>query len=169
MGFVKMLKIRRFKESDLDGVYETITLAFETASIAKVYEPDKFKIWHDMYTKEGILNYAKQRHMYVAVYNEKIVGCATVSPMKPMTAFVSCVYVNKNYQGMGIAHKLIEALEKDEISQKAGKMLLHAILTSKTFYEKIGFHIEESFPEIIYDTGVEVIQLVREVNHIPNS
>ena len=67
-----------------------------------------------MYTKKCILGYSKLRHMYVAVYNGKVVGCAAVSPVESM-AFVSCVYINNNYQGLGIGKKLIEALEKDDI------------------------------------------------------
>ena len=64
---------------------------------------------------------------------------------------------------MGIGKKLLSALEEDEISIKSGKMRLHATLTSRKFYEKAGFHMEEDPPEIIYDTGVEVIQLIKEL------
>ena len=64
---------------------------------------------------------------------------------------------------MGIGRKLINALEKDEISVKAGKIFLHALLTARKFYEKLCFHIEEDFPEIIRDTYVDIIQLVKEL------
>ena len=33
-----MLEIRRFRETDLDDVYETINVGLATAVIAKVYE-----------------------------------------------------------------------------------------------------------------------------------
>ena len=87
-----------------------------------------------MYTKKCILGYSKLRHIYVADYDGKVVGCAAVPPVDSM-AYISCVYINNNYQGMGIGKKL-----------KAGKMFLHALLTARKFYEKLGFHIEGGLP-----------------------
>jgi len=154
--------IRRFEEKDLDDVHETIAQALETAAISKVYEPEKLEIWHESYSKKCILGLSKLRHLYVADLDGKVVGCAAVS-YDESKAFVSCVYINNNYQGMGIGRKLITALENDEISQKTKKMFLHAVLTAKKFYEKMGFHIEGDFPEITDDNGVEVVLLIKEL------
>ena len=57
----------------------------------------------------------------------------------------------------------MSALEKDEISINAGKMFLHAVLTAIKFYEKMGFRFEEECPEIILDSGVEVVTMVKEL------
>ena len=41
---MEVVKIRRFEEADLDGVFETIQKALETAVLAKIYEPADFEI-----------------------------------------------------------------------------------------------------------------------------
>ena len=156
------VQIRRFTESDLHGVHETIMKSLYSDLLAKVYEPSKFIIWRDVYTPKYILGLSKMRHLYVAVYKEQIVGCAAVSQDKSM-AYIGCVYIDSDYQGLKIGKKLMSALEKDEISINAGKMFLHAVLTAIKFYKKMGFHYEKEYPEIILDSGIEVVTMVKEL------
>ena len=75
-------------------------------------------------------------------------GYAAVS-LEDSMAYVSCVYINNKYQGIGAGTKLMAALEKDEISPKAGKMFLHANLTASTFYKKLGFHSDKRIISIL--------------------
>ena len=156
------VEIRRFQESDVNEIHETIMLSVETSVLTKVYEPDRIDEFRRLYTPEYIADISRQRHMYVAVYDQKIVGCAAVS-LVDGRAYVSCVYINPNYQGLGIGRKLLEALEKDEISVRAGTMFLHAVLTAKKFYEKLGYYVEDDIPEIIVEIGVEFIELVKKL------
>lgn len=156
------VEIRRFKESDVNGVHETIMKSLENNFLTRVYESIKFQIWRDVYTPEYILGMSKRRHLYVAIYKGKVVGSAAVS-LENSVAYISCVYTNSDYQGLGIGRKLMTAVEKDEISVKAGKMYLHAIMTASPFYKKVGFHYETEYPEVIVDCGIEVIPMVKEL------
>ena len=154
--------IRRFEESDVDDVYETIFKSLYNNGLKKIYEPVKFKIWEDVYTPKYIIGLAKTKHFYVAVYKEKVVGCAAVSIVESV-AFIECVYINTDYQGLGIGKKLITACEEDEFSKKAGKINLHAVLSAVKFYQKMGFHFEKECPEVIVDCGLEIVSMIKEL------
>lgn len=163
------VQIRRFEEADLEGAYETVQLGLETDVMTRVYEPAQLEAWRELYSPKYILGLSRLRHLYVAVYEGgrgQIVGTAAVHRIDS-EAYVSCVYVNPRYQGLGIGKKLMDAIEKDEISQETGKMTLSASMTAKKFYEKFGFHSEGEFPEIIVECGFETVHLVKELQNSP--
>lgn len=159
---IAQVQVRRFEESDLEGVYETIQLTLETTVLAKVYEPEQLETWRDLYRPKCILGLSKLRRLYVAVYEGQIVGTAAVHRIDD-EAYISCVFVNPHYQGLGIGKKLMDAVEKDEISQGLGKMVLCSSMTAGKFYEKFGFHSEGEFPDITVEHGVEWVHMVKEL------
>lgn len=155
-----MIRIGRFRESDLAAVHDTIMSALEDVRLNKVYESTE--PWKALYTQKYILGISRLRHLYVAEREGKIVGCAAVHPDEGM-AYVSTVYTHSACHGMGVGRMLLDALEDDEISITSGRMKLHAALTAKRFYEGLGYQVEEKFPEVVMDSGIETLVMVKEL------
>jgi len=156
------VKVRLFEEADTDELYGVIMRSFDTALLAKVYEESMHDIWTGIYTKKYISGMAKIKHLYVALSENKIVGCAAVSLEESM-AYVSAVYIDPQCQGKGIGKILMKTVEQDEISKKTGKLFLHALLTAIKFYKKQGYYSESEIPVIFNDSGVDVVRLVKEI------
>lgn len=72
------LKIRRFEENEGGEVSKLIEKNFLDTNI-KGYSKEDMRNLASNYTENKILNMAKNSHMYVAVLNNKIVGCGAIA------------------------------------------------------------------------------------------
>ncbi len=81
---------------------------------------------------------------FVATANGLVVGTGSLNGQT-----VSSVYVHPNYQGRGIATKLMDAVENAANAQSLETLSVQSSVTAKPFYLKRGFKIvrEGSFGE----------------------
>jgi N-acetylglutamate synthase-like GNAT family acetyltransferase len=73
---------------------------------------------------------------FVAIVNGQVVGTGSLNGQT-----VSSVYVHPNYQGRGIATKLLNAVENAANAQSQGTLSVQSSVTAKPFYAKRGFKI----------------------------
>ena len=95
------------------------------------------EIVHQFYifnSKKEVLKKSKNRKLYVAVKNKKIVGVIGVKNNE-----VKTFYVDPSYHGQGIGRKLFEHVEKIIIRKGFDNGIVHSSLYAVQIYKKFGF------------------------------
>ena len=101
----------------------------------KDYTPKQLNVW-----ATGEVDIAKWNNSFlahesfVAVEENKIVGFGDIDH----TGYLDRLYVHKDRQGKGIATALCEKLENTVCTQK---IVTHASITAKPFFEKRGYAV----------------------------
>lgn len=123
--------IRTYQEQDLK---EIIDLFYHTvhAINKKDYTEEQLNAWAP---KNGDLNrwntLLSEHFTIVAVYQNQIVGFGDITS----TGYLDHLYVHYQFQGKGIATRIVDLLEMNSFS----KIEVHASLTAKPFFEKRGY------------------------------
>jgi GNAT superfamily N-acetyltransferase len=73
---------------------------------------------------------------FVAIVDGRVVGTGNLNGQT-----VSSVYVHPDYQGCGVATKLMDAVEEAANAQSQGTLSVQSSVTAKPFYAKRGFKI----------------------------
>lgn len=130
------MKIRLYQESDCE---ETIQLFRDTvvAINSKDYTASQISVW----AGEGkIIESTKWNQSLLAnqsivmMEENQLVGFADMTP----SGYLDRLYVHKEYQGMGIARKLVEELEG---LVKSDCYSTHASITARPFFERMGYKV----------------------------
>lgn len=82
--------------------------------------------WQDIVTKQFLI---------VAQDNGKIIGFCSLDNGN----YIDLLYVHKDYQRQGIAHKLYADIEKEATRQGQTKLISDVSKTARPFFESIGF------------------------------
>ena len=123
--------IRQYKESDCKALTELFYGTVHTVN-AKDYTQEQLEAWADGNVDMEKWNRTLLEHYsLVAVENETIVGFGDIDS----TGYLDRLYVHKDYQGQGIGTMLCNALEQTT----SGKIVTHASITAKPFFEKRGY------------------------------
>ncbi len=84
--------------------------------------------WQDIVTKQFLI---------VAQDNGKIIGFCSLDNGN----YIDLLYVHKDYQRQGIAHKLYADIEKEATRQDQTKLTSDVSKTARPFFESIGFKV----------------------------
>lgn len=123
--------IREYKSSDCE---EIIRLFYNTVHFvnSKDYNEKQLNVWAPKNADFDKWQKSFENHYcIVAVENETLVGFGDIDK----TGYLDRLYVHKDYQGQGVATALCDILEK----QCTGKIVTHASITAKPFFEKRGY------------------------------
>lgn len=126
--------IRRYKSSDLN---EMAKLFYETVHSVNIrdYTREQLNQW-----ASGVIDLEKwsesflEHLTYVAIENNIIVGFGDIDK----SGYLDRLFVHKEFQGRGIATVICDKLEK---STGAERVIVHASITAKPFFEKRGYRI----------------------------
>ena len=126
--------IRRYKSSDLN---EMAKLFYETVHSVNIrdYTREQLNQW-----ASGVIDLEKwsesflEHLTYVAIENNIIVGFGDIDK----SGYLDRLFVHKEFQGRGIATAICDKLEK---STGAERVIVHASITAKPFFEKRGYRI----------------------------
>lgn len=126
--------IRRYKSSDLN---EMAKLFYETVHSVNIrdYTREQLNQW-----ASGVIDLEKwsesflEHLTYVAIENNIIVGFGDIDK----NGYLDRLFVHKEFQGRGIATVICDKLEK---STGAERVIVHASITAKPFFEKRGYRI----------------------------
>ena len=132
-----MVEIRRAVETDAESISEVLLESFST--FRDGYTPEAFEIVTP--PADLILERFAEGPMWVAVVDGKIVGTASVLP-EPEWLYVRSIAVVPAARGMGIAGKLLDAIEEYAISEGFEKLFLYTTYFSTgaiELYEKHGY------------------------------
>jgi GNAT superfamily N-acetyltransferase len=126
--------IRRATAADAEAVHKIVLLALLETN-ARDYPPsviDRLVLT----LPDKVASNLETWRAFVAIVNERVVGTGSLNGQT-----VSSVYVHPDYQGRGIATKLMDAVENVANVQSLGTLSVQSSVTAKPFYTKRGFKI----------------------------
>lgn len=126
--------IREYTSSDCKQLAE---LFYQTVHVvnAKDYTNKQLDVWATGYVDLKEWNKLFLEHnTLVAIENSIIVGFGDIDK----SGYLDRLYVHKDYQGQGIATAICNKLEQ---SVKACKIVTHASITAKPFFERRGYRV----------------------------
>lgn len=132
------MKIRKYQPSDCRELTE---LFYNTVHIvnAKDYTEEQLNVWASGKVDLEKWNQSLQEHFsIVAVDNETIVGFGDIDD----TGYLDRLFVHAKYQRKGIATAICEQLEQ----AVPGKIITHASITARPFFEKRGYRVFKEQP-----------------------
>jgi N-acetylglutamate synthase-like GNAT family acetyltransferase len=145
---MNMLEITRFGESDAGPVAGLIRRNLLEVN-SRDYPAEEIQRVIEIYSTEKIIVLSKKMHLYVAVDGGLIVGCGAIGQTTDQRSgiIIRAVFVAPDQQGRGIGRRIMQALENDEYSKTAVKIILYASATARGFYMKLGYRDADGRPE----------------------
>jgi putative acetyltransferase len=145
------IKIRTALVSDID----TITNLFKETIIAinaKDYGPEQVKVWSACADKkENWTNKIEEQYFLIAEIENAAAGFGSITK----TGYLDFMYVHKDFQGMGIAKTLLQALEKFAEQNEIKTIISDVSITAKPFFENKGYTVIAEQKRIL--EGIELI------------
>ena len=135
-----MIKIRKYKNSDLVKVALLVKNTFKKFNSREYFKEEAIKNYLSQYNidknskKELIRRFKKTPIFYVATENNKIIGAIRGKKDK-----ITNLFIDKNYHQRGIGKKLVEKFETEVIKQRLNKIKIHSSLYAIPFYKKMGY------------------------------
>ncbi|GHV28806.1 acetyltransferase [Clostridia bacterium] len=129
------LTLRAYRETDREQIFQ---LFFDTVHSvnAKDYSQKQRDVWAEKNTDVSVwcapLN---QDYTLVAEKNSTVVGFGNIDNR----GYLDRLYTHKDYQGQGIATKIADALEHHAKKARMPKVIVHASITAKPFFENRGY------------------------------
>jgi ribosomal protein S18 acetylase RimI-like enzyme len=130
------MQIRKFNEDDLPSMYNLIQNTIDI-SYYKVYSEEAIEFFKEHHSKKHILDDAVTGYTIVAEHNNELLGTATL-----FGSNIRRVFVWPKYQHNGIGKLLVNDLEKKASFEKSIIVDLEASLSSKRFWESLGFVVQ---------------------------
>ena len=126
--------IRKYISSDCEQLAE---LFYQTVHVvnAKDYTSKQLDVWATGHVdlKEWDQSFL-EHNTWVAIKNSIIVGFGDIDKL----GYLDRLYVHKDYQRQGIATAICNKLEQ---SVKVYKIITHASITARPFFEKRGYKV----------------------------
>lgn len=127
------MQLRRYKQSDCRELAELFYNTVHTVNAAD-YNNEQLNAWATGHADLEAWNKSLLEHYsIVAVDNGIIVGFGDID----QTGYLDRLYVHADYQGRGIATAIRNKLEQSV----SGKIVTHASVTAKPFFEKRGYKV----------------------------
>ena len=127
------VEVRRYQPSDCQELTEMFYNTVHTVN-ARDYSKEQLNAWATGQIDMDKWNKSLQEHYsLVAILNDRIVGFGDIDE----TGYLDRLYVHKDYQEQGIASVLCDHLEQ----AVSGKIITHASVTAKGFFEKRGYRV----------------------------
>ena len=126
--------IRKYQASDCREMAELFYNTVHTVN-AKDYSKEQLDVWATGNVNLNEWDKSFLEHFtIVAIKNEIIVGFGDIDK----TGYLDRLYVHKDYQRQGIASAICDELEQQA---NANKIVTHASITAKTFFEQRGYRV----------------------------
>ncbi len=126
--------IREYKPTDCEDLVKLFYHTVHTIN-AKDYSQEQLKVWATDKIDLEVWNKSLSEHFtVVAVENNIIVGLGDIDN----SGYLDRLYVHKDYQRRGVATIICDKLEQ---AVKVNKIITHASITAKPFFEQRGFKV----------------------------
>ncbi|WP_159520481.1 GNAT family N-acetyltransferase [Sunxiuqinia indica] len=122
-----------------DDLKEIISLFTNTINsvCAKDYSPQQRAAWTaGAKNTERWRTKLEQQYFIVARQEETLLGFASLD-----NNYIDFLFVHKDFQGLGIAKQLYDALLQKAIETSVGTLRSNVSLTARPFFEKMGFEV----------------------------
>jgi GNAT superfamily N-acetyltransferase len=153
------LRIEKYRIGQEIMIYQLIRKVYDEF-VASDYSEDGNKFFYDWIQPLKIgERQCNQINIWVAFIDSVLVGMIEIRDNK----FISLLFVDKEYQGQGIAKKLFEESlkETNRRDPNLSKFYVHASLYSVPIYKKMGF-IETN--EMQKENGIRYLPMEMTIN-----
>lgn len=131
------ITIRKATSNDLEGIIQLFKETIEVVN-AKDYSPEQINVWKNGASKkERWLNKFNEQYFLLAEINNTIAGFGSITP----GGYLDFMYVNKDYQSVGVATEIYNELEKFAKTNRLEKITSDVSITAKPFFERRGFEV----------------------------
>lgn len=131
------ITIRLFEESDVAALRRLICQTIDV-SYAPVYPPKALDFFKTFHAEEKIRERAQRGTVLVAEADGDLLATGSL-----LDGEIFAVFVHPDRQGRGLGKALMERLEEDARTAGVTESLLSVSLSSKRFYEGLGYEIVE--------------------------
>lgn len=150
-----LLFIREYIQSDCMELTELFYNTVHTVN-AKDYTKEQLNVWATGKVDLEKWNQSLQEHYtLIAIENDRIIGFGDIDK----TGYLDRLYIHKDYQRKGIATALCDKLEQ---VSNITKIITHASITAKGFFEKRGYSIIKQ--QQVKRQGIILINYIMEKN-----
>lgn len=125
--------VKKFKNDDAKKISEIIKENLIHVN-CKDYEASVIEHMCHYFNEKRIKEIATKRTVFVAEYNNEIVGIASLDIDTILT-----VFINRVYHGQGIGKKMMKYIENLAFKENIAILKLPASLTAVNFYKKLGY------------------------------
>ncbi|NQU83450.1 MAG: GNAT family N-acetyltransferase [Parcubacteria group bacterium] len=129
--------IRKFRQKDAQKVCKLICRVFNKF-VAPDFTRQGIKKWLGEQTPKQQIERARQRDIYVAIVNNKIVGMIEGRREKN-DGRVTRLFVDRNFHKKGIARNLMNKIETLYKKKKVKKMKIFSSLYAQDFYGRMDY------------------------------
>lgn len=129
------LLIREATKEDVDAIrflYRDTIISINS----KDYSEEQIRIWSGTHVNVGsLLKKISDQYFLVAEAKRQILGFSSLED----DGLLYFMYVHKDFQGHGVAGKLLEGIFERAKKLQLKEIVSHVSVTAKPFFEKIGF------------------------------
>ena len=126
--------IKQYEPTDCEDLVKLFYHTVHTTN-AKDYSQEQLNVWATNKIDLEVWNKSLSEHYtVVAVENNIIVGFGDIDK----SGYLDRLYVHKDYQRQGIATAICDKLEQ---AVKVNKIITHASITAKPFFEQRSFKV----------------------------
>lgn len=138
-----LFAVREFRVTDVD---EIVTLLYETvhAVNAHDYTREQLAAWAPELSAnerqdriQRLTESLLRNSSWVAVRDATIVGFADIT----LDGYLDHLYVHKDFQGQGIALRLMHRIEREGVGHGVKEIRTDASITAKPFLEQMGYFV----------------------------
>jgi putative acetyltransferase len=131
--------VRRFVPADLDAVIDVFRQSVRRVAI-RDYSEAQVKAWApDEIDRGAWAERRGSRPTWVAEIDGRIAGFTDLEP----DGHIDMMFVHPDYQGRGVAGRLLDAVEAEAASLGLERMFTEASLTARPFFARRGFQVIE--------------------------
>jgi len=155
MPATNSLSIRRFSKNDLSPLCNLISETIEKC-YTEIYPPKAVRFFIAYHAPENILRDAAVGIVLVGWRGGTPVATATL-----VNNYVCRVFVHPQCQGQGFGKEMSDAIERLAIDKSIDKLELDASLTSRRFWERLGWRVTTNELEIVDDEPLEYYKMMK--------
>lgn len=145
--------IRKFKETDAEEVSKLIHRVFNEF-VAETFPKHGAKNWLKHETPQNVLKRSKERAVFVAVSNKKIVGMVESDGNR-----IRRLFVDEYYQRRDLGARLFIKMEKMCMKKKPRYIKIYSSVNAVGFYGKMGYRkfgrVRENKEGIVYQLMIK--------------
>ncbi len=145
-----MTEIREYEEKYVDQISKLIIRNLKEIN-SKDYDKKQIDEMIESFKPKQLKETFKNREkVYMAIDNEEVLGTAgtDVSWYNKDENYILGVFVKPENHGNGIGRALINKVEQYIKQKKTNKVLVHASITAKDFYLKLGYSYKDGNTEL---------------------
>lgn len=131
--------VRPYTVADVDATIEIFLRAVREVS-SRDYSPAQVEAWAKVEDRAAWAVRRGSRPTWIAQVGARLAGFADLTSH----GLLDMMFVHPEFQGLGIASRLLDAVECEAREQRLGRIYTEASKTARPFFERRGFRLVQA-------------------------